>query len=192
MENKSGMKLYDHTEAQCILGNQISDGIKLKGRFDVTCYRDGKLIWTDRTHNIVTTEGYNRALDVMFHATTQITVWYSGLVETNTTPAITMTYATPVFTESTAYDEATRPEWIEGAASAGSMTNAAAMVFTISSTKTMYGAALFGGGSAASTKGNTLGAGALYCFALFSAGRAVVDNDIINVTYTLTAADDAV
>lgn len=166
-------------------------GIQLRGKFIAECYRKGKLIWREETRNIVTTEGLNRILDVMFHATTQTPTWYCGLVESNTTPTAAMNYDVPVFTESTAYDEATRPAYVEAAASGGSMTNSASpAVFTISATKTMYGAALF----SIDTKGDhTPGANnVLYCYALFASSRSVVDNDTINLTYTITSADDGV
>jgi len=161
------------------------------GKFIAECYRNGKLIWVDETRNIVTTEGLNRILDVMFHATTQTTTWYCGLVETDTTATAAMTYDVPVFTESTAYDEATRPAYVEAAASNGSMTNSAnKAVFTISGTKTMYGAALF----SINTKGDhTQGANnVLYCYAKFGASRPVFDNDVVNLIYTVTSADDGV
>ena len=187
----------------------ITGGMKIKGELLTECYRwhdeDGnrfrdnkgrferRLMWADKTHNIVTTQGLNRILDVMFAATTQITTWYCTLVETNTTPAAAMTYATPTYTESTAYTETTRPAYVEAAASAGSMTNSAnKAVFTINATKTMYGASLVGGGTAPTTKGDAAGGGALYCYALFSASRAVVADDVINLTYTVTSADDGV
>ena len=166
-------------------------GLKLGGVWIREIYRDRKLLWRDETHNIVTNEGLNRILDVMFHATTQTTTWYCGLVETDTDPAAAMTYDVPVFTESTSYDEATRPAYVEGASSSGSMTNSGnKAVFTISATKTMYGAALF----STDTKGDhTQGANnVLYCYAKFGTSRAVIDNDVVNLTYTVTSADDGV
>lgn len=189
----------------------LKDGVKLRGLFEFEYWRlrdplTGKrfrdeggrflprrLVWTEKTHNIITNEELNHILNVEFHATTPITTWYMILVETDTTPAAGMTYATPVFTESTAYDEATRPEYVEAAASGQSITNSAnKAVFTINATKTMYGGAIVGGGSAASTKGNTAGGGTLACYAKFGTSRPVVDDDIINGTYTLSNADDGV
>ncbi|MET0039890.1 MAG: hypothetical protein ABW041_07090 [Dehalococcoides mccartyi] len=167
----------------------IKDVCKVSGKFITECYRKGKLIWREESRNIVTTEGRNRLLDVMFHGTTQISTWYCGLVETDTTPDAGMTYDVPTFTESTAYDEAARPAFVEAASSSGSVTNSAnKAVFTISGTKTMYGAALF----SISTKGDhTAGAdNVLYCYSKFTSGRSVVDDDVINLTYTVTAADD--
>jgi hypothetical protein len=148
-------------------------------------------VWEDQAHNLVTNEGLNKLLDVMLHGATQITPWYCVISETNTTPAAGMTYASPSFTETTAYDEATRPEYNEAAASSQSITNLANKAqFTVNATKTLYGAGLVGGGSAPSTKGNTAGGGALLCYALFASSRSVADDDIVNLTYTISAADD--
>ncbi len=164
---------------------------KLGGVFELECYRDGKLLWTEKAPNIITNEGLNRILDVLLHGTTQTATWYCGLVESDTTADAGMTYDVPTFTESTSYDEAARPAYVEAAASSQSTTNSASKaVFTISATKTMYGAFL----TSVSTKGDHA-AGAdnvLLCYAKFSSSRAVVDNDVINLTYTISAADDGV
>lgn len=155
--------------------------------------RDMKLIGRSFCRNLVTDEGLNGDLDIMFHASTQITTWYCVISETNTTPAAAMTYAVPSFTEWQAYDEATRPEYVEAAASGKSITNSAnKAVFTANATKTLYGAGLVGGGSAATTKANTAGGGKLFNFGLFTASQPVVDDNVVNLTITLTAADDGV
>src|SRR3989304_863724 len=139
----------------------LKSGVKLRGEFVFECRdKNGHLKWVERIHNIITNEELNHILNVEFHAATPITTWYMILVETDTTPAAGMTYATPVFTESQAYDETTRPEYVEAAASGLSITNSAhKAVFTINATKTMYGGALVGGGAAASPKGHTAGRG---------------------------------
>ena len=165
-------------------------GVKLGGKFITECYdSQGNLKWVDMTHNIITTEGLNRILNVMFAGTTQIATWYAGLVETNTTATATMNYDVPIFTESISYDEATRPAYVEVPSTAGSLTNAASKAtFTINNTKTMYGAALF----SATTKGSH-DAGAnnvLFSYAVFATSRAVVAADVINLTYVVSAADD--
>ena len=152
--------------------------------------RDGKVIdtWTER--NVCTDEGLNALLDIMFHAATQITTWYVLIFETDTTPDADTTYAVPVWTECTAYDEATREEYVEAAAAAKSMTNTASKAsFTINDTKTIYGAALVGGGADADTKGDAAGGGCCYCASQFSASKAVIATDVLNVTITLSAAD---
>lgn len=182
---------------------------KIGGRFDLECYRwhepgdktkrfrnakgqfEKRLIWEEHVHNIWTTEGINRMLNVFFAGTTQTAAWYVGLVETDTAPAAAMNYDVPVFTESTSYDGATRPAYTEAASTAGSTTNSANKAsFTISATKTMYGAALF----SINTKGDHVAQAdsVLPCYAKFTASRAVVDDDVVNATYTATLADDAV
>jgi len=181
---------------------------KFRGVFNVECWRwhdehgnrfrdargrfERRLMWTEEVHNIVTNEGLDHILNVVLHGATQITTWYCTLVESDTAPAAGMTYATPVYTESTAYDEATRPEYEEAAASSQSITNSAnKATFTISDTKTMYGASLVGGGTDPTVKGNTAGGGTLLCYAKFASSRSVVDDDVLNLTYTISAADDA-
>ncbi len=167
-------------------------GIKLGGRFDVTCYRDGTLIWEEHPHNIVTTEGQNFILNACFKKAdvTVPTTWFVGLFNTNTTPAITHTYDVPVFTESTAYDNIAVRATYTVVITGTSCTNSASPAsFTMSGTETIYGAALF----SINTRGDhtaSPGVNILYCDALFSAGRAIVDNDVINVTYTATTVDD--
>jgi len=144
----------------------------------------------DLSGNICTDEGLNALLDIMFHAATQITTWYVAIFESNTSPAAGTTYATPVYTESIAYDEATRPAFVEAAASSKSLTNSASKAeFTINATKTIYGGALVGGGTGASTKADTAGGGTLYCASQFGSSKSVVDDDIIKVTITINAAD---
>jgi hypothetical protein len=158
-------------------------------------WRGGKLLYQDQhfVHNICTAEGLNKLLDVMFHAAAQITTWYLAPFETDTTPADGTTYAVPVFTECTAYDESTRQEFVETAAASKSLNNTSNLaVFTMNATKTLYGAMLVGGGSAAATKGDTAGGGTLYAAAKFSTSKDVEDNDIFNIECILTAADDGV
>jgi hypothetical protein len=169
----------------------MKNGAKIGGIFHVECYRDGKLLWEEEAHNLVTDEGLDAILDIMLHGYTQITTWYCILFENDFTPDGDETYASPGYTESTAYDEATRPEYEEAAASSQSTTNSAnKATFTISDTKTIYGAGIVGGGSAATTKGDSAGGGTLLCCARFASSRSVLDDDVINLTYTISAADD--
>jgi hypothetical protein len=189
MKVKAGFS--DKAVAQLLASPGLRSNLKIGGRFQVECYRKGKLVWKEDVHNIWTDEGLNRILDVFFHGTTQTATWYCGLVETDTAPAAGMTYDVPVFTESTSYDEGTRPAYVEAAASGKSTTNSASKaVFTISATKTMYGAALF----SIDTKGDHAASAnnVLACYAKFSAGRSVLDDDVVNLTYTVTSADDGV
>ena len=168
--------------------------LRFQGKFIVTCHdKDGNFKWREETRNLVTNEGLDAALDIMFHADTQITTWYLLLFNTNTTILATHTYAVPGFTESTAYDEAVRQAYVEAAASGQSMTNSANKgVFTMNGTETIYGAALVGGGSAPTTKDDQAGGGFLWCAAQFASSKNVDSGDTLEVTYTLTSADDGV
>jgi len=110
-----------------------------------------------------------------------------ALFEDDHTPASGDTYAIPGYTESTAYDEGTREEYVEAASSSQSVTNSASKAeFTMNATKTIYGAALVDN----SVKGNTDGGATLLCAGKFSSSRSVVDDDVLKVTYTVSAADD--
>ena len=167
--------------------------LALKGVFTWEVHREGKLLYSDTFQNSFTNEGLNHILNTVIAGSAAVATWYCVLSETNTAASTALTYAVPSFTETTAYDEALRPAYQEAPASAQSITNAGTVaVFTISATKTMYGAGLVGGGTAGSTKANTAGGGYLLCYSLAGTSRAVVDNDVINLTYVVSAADDGV
>ena len=156
-------------------------------------FQNGKayrLLWEGKQHNVWTAEGLNDLLDVYLCDGTQIANWYVLTFESDTTPADGTTYAVPVFTECTAIDEATRPAYT-GVLGSKVVTNTASKaVFTYSAGKTIYGAALVGGGSSASTKGDVAGGGVMPVAGRFASSRAVVDDDVINLSYTVSAADD--
>jgi hypothetical protein len=164
-----------------------SEQFLVRSIWDWEHYREGKLLDEWRETNICTDEGLNSLLNIMFHAATQITTWYIAIFESDTTPVAGTTYATPVFTECTAYAEATREEYVEAAASSKSMTNSASKAeFTMNASKTVYGAALVSD----NTKGDTVAANAvMYCASKFSVSKAVENLDILKVSVTLTSSD---
>lgn len=152
-------------------------------------YRRGRLHLVDHGHNVTTTQMLNHIANVVFHGTTPITTWYVGLFGSNTTPTADCTYAVPVFTEFTAYDEATRPVFTEGAASGGVLSNVANPArFTFNSDTTVYGGMLVGGGSAPSTKGNTAGGGILACAKKYDITWQVDATDYMDVVVEFTFA----
>jgi len=158
--------------------------------WEIEHYRKGKLIDKWAQKNVITTEGLNHMLNVTFDGATAIATWYMGLFEDDYTPLITDTYATPGFTESAAYDEATRPAFVEAAATAKIITNSASKAtFTISGTKTIYGAFLCGGGTSGNTKEDTEGGGTLFASSKFATAKDVVDDDILMVVCSITLAD---
>jgi len=168
----------------------MTEKLKIKSIWDWEQYRDGELIDAWQETNLVVNEGLNNLLDVYLSSGTQITTWYAGIFDDNHTPASNNTYATPGFSESTAYDEAVRPTWQEAGPSAKSITNSANKAsFTMSTTTTIYGGFLVGGGTAATTKGNTAGNGTLLCSSKFSSSKTADNDDVLKVTITITSAD---
>ena len=157
------------------------------GKFSTAIRRDGEIVTPWQVdHNLVVEEGRNSLLSVMFNGGTQLTTWYVGIFEGNYTPVDGDTAANIAAnaTESTAYDEANRIEWVEAAPSGSSITNTASKAtFTMNATKTIYGAFLV----SSNTKGGT--SGTLFAASRFSASRSVVDDDELLLTYTLSAAD---
>ena len=157
------------------------------GMFEIKIkHANGDVEPVEIADNIVVNEGLNHILDVVLHAATQITTWYVGIFEGNYTPVSTDvgTNIATNSTESTAYTEGTRQEYVEAAPSSQSITNSASpATFSINATKTIYGAFLISN----STKGGATGT--LLAAARFATSRAVVSSDQILVTYTITAAD---
>jgi hypothetical protein len=158
--------------------------VQVGGFFTIEHVRQGEVIdkWED--HNLVVNEGLDYLLDVAFHGASQVTTWYIGLFEGNYTPVNTLTAATvaAAATESTAYDETTRQEYVESASSGQQTTNSASKAaFTINATKSIYGAFL----ASASAKGATTGK--LLSASRFSAAKAVVAADQLLLTYTFAA-----
>lgn len=174
----------------------MKDGIKLGGRFIIEVYNNKeemKLISRSECHNIVTDEGCDFALDQIGAGAAQVAAVYCLVYEDDEDPAAGDTYAIPGFTECTAYDEATRPEYVPAAASGKSMSNTAnKAVFTMNDTKTLYGAALVGAGTDPNTKGDTAGGGSMLCGGGFTTEQPVISGNVVNLTYTLSSADDGV
>jgi hypothetical protein len=161
--------------------NKVSIG----GVFHGQIRRNGVIIdeWEDS--NLVTNEGLDHALNVIFNGATQVATWYCGVFEGNYTPVAGVTAATitSAATECTAYDESTRVAFTEATSSAQSTTNSASRAtFTFNATKTIYGAFLI----SASAKSATTGT--LFSAARFGTSKAVEDNDELLLTYTINAS----
>lgn len=177
--------------------NGLYERALIKSVWDVEHYRRGVLIDRTRDENTVTAQGINQLIRTMFTGGTQIILanWYVLIFKTDTTPADGTTYATPVFTEETEYDNANRPAWqgvAGGSKSATNSANKATFVFNSTSDgNTMYGGALVGGsGGDTDTKGDAADAtGRMYSAAKFSSSKLVEDDDTLKVTITLTGAD---
>lgn len=184
-------KFGDKAEASVETARGIAQKLWLGSLWTTECYdKNGNLKWVEKDRpNVVTDEGINFMLDVMFHGATQEATWYVSLFESDSTPLVGWTYdlyADSLVTECTAYDEAARVAFNEAAASGKSITNSAnKATFTMSATKDVYGAALV----SLNTKSDHTAGDYLFCASRFSSARSVVDDDVLRVTVTITGAD---
>ena len=189
MKNIAGMSAK--IDADIIRSAQLFEKLKIFSIWEWEHYRAGKLIdqWVDG--NLMVDEGITYYLGSAFSAVTPIVLWYIALFEDDHSPAAGNTYAVPGFTETTAYDEATRPQWQEAGVAAKVLTNSANKAsFTFNATKSIYGGALVGGGSTPTTKDDQAGGGTLICVSQFTSGsKAVVSTDVLKVTVSITGSD---
>jgi len=128
--------------------------------------------------NIVTLQGKNSINNVYFYDSLSVAYWYIVPFSSDTTCEDTMTYAVPVFTEYTTYDEASRPQWVPSVSADEEISNETTpAIITISTggEETLYGCALLGGSITAATKANTNASGAImYSASQFTGGSLEV------------------
>lgn len=168
--------------------NTDNQKMKVAGYFNYEHVRNGKVIDTWQEPNLVVDECLNYTLDAAFSGGTPITTWYIGLYKNNYTPIasnVASTFAgAGVANEANAeYDESVRQTWTEAGVSSKTISNTASpATFTFNTSVTIYGAFLISN----NTKGGTTGT--LAAASKFASSRAMIDNDVLNVTYTLTAS----
>jgi hypothetical protein len=139
---------------------------------------NGNIKWQDSGNNLIV----NTGLDFLLENDLVASSLYIGLTDATPTIAAADTMASHSgWAEVTAYDEAARPAWGQGAASGGVTTNSSAATFTASGTTNVGGGFL----SNNATKGGT--AGTLFSVKAASEGnRSLVDDDTLDVTISLT------
>lgn len=159
--------------------------VKLGGVYQLECRGpDGQIKWRDHIDNLVTNEGLQHILDVVFSASANSGTWYCGLADNSPTPAAADTLAS--HTGWTEFDEYTgnRQEWVE-VRSSQSMTNSASKAsFPITGAGGGVGGA-FLCDAASGTTGTLMSAGALS-----GGNRTVASGDTVDLTYTFSADDD--
>ena len=140
----------------------------------------GNVKWSDEGENLIVNTGLDYLLENDIIASTL----YIGLTDALPTVAAGDTMASHAgWTEVTAYDEAARQAWGQGAASGGVTTNATAATFTASGTTTVGGGFL----TTVATKGGTTGT--LFSVKAATEGnRALVAADTLDVTISLTVS----
>jgi hypothetical protein len=160
---------------------------KVGGVFRFEHIRDGKVIDSWDTSNIVVNQGLNYILDAALSNGVIIPTWYIGLFKNNYTPIATDVKAT--FTGSgvaneatTEYSETIRPTWVDAGAASQSISNSASpAVFTFASAVTIYGALM----TSTNTKGDT--AGTLLAAAKFTTSKVMAIADQLNISYIISA-----
>lgn len=161
--------------------------LKFAGIFTIECFekKGGKLLWKKTAKNGTTNVGLNYALDIIFGAEAKPS-WYVGLIRDDNYTGLAAgdTMASHGgWEEADEYSETERQEISFAAASGQAISSSSRCYFSINATETMKGVFLVNN----STKGGSTGT--LFCTALFTGGdEAVVDGNVIKVTYTLTAA----
>jgi hypothetical protein len=155
---------------------------------NMEAFKKGILKDSWQCENLVTKEGKDALNDIMFGGSApQITDWFLLLFSSDTTPADTMTYAVPVFTETILYNESTRPAFVCGASADQSITNLSSRaVFTMNDTVTIYGCGMVGGGTDAEVKGNVAGGGTLYCASKFAVAKPVIATNVLYIGMTIS------
>ena len=159
--------------------------IRLKGVYHVRCVRpDGSIRWEETAQNIITNVGLNALLDNGLNSTEAGTT-YLGLKNAGSVAAGDTMSSHAGWTENQNYDEATRVDWTNGSASSQAVTNASTADFSINAdSQTIAG--IFS--TTVSTKGGTTGT--LISAVDFASSKAADDGDTLQVTYTISAADD--
>lgn len=169
-------------DAGLVTNGADSHSLKLTQYYQVWCYdKEGNFKWYDEFKNLVPTAGLNKYLDATLKTGLASPAWYVFLV---TGPGSGTTYAAGDimsshigWTENVTYSESTRPAWVPGTISGGSVDNSASKAqFSINDTATIAGAGLTSANDKSGITGTLLGAGD------FTGGdRSVVSGDTINV-----------
>jgi len=186
--------LRDNPAVRYAVKHLSESGLQFHGNVFTDHYRGGKLLSHDNQgSNTFTTEGMARLLNIMFGDVSKAAsaIWYVGIFKNNVTPALGDTAAAKLGAAGTYgecqdadYDDplTDKPSYVIASTSTASCTNAAAAAsFTMAGSITVYGAFL------STEKAKTATTGYLMCAKKFGTARAVIDNDVLAVTYVITA-----
>ena len=182
----------DQVASTVTLGSQSVDKAVATGVYKIQCHdAQGNLKWEAKSTNLVVNVGLQDMNAKYFTGSAYTAAWYIGLygAGASNTPAAGDTMSSHAgWTENTGYSNATRPVCTFATpttANPSVATNSASPAsFNINATSTVGGAFL--------VSNNTVGGttGTLFSAADFGApgDRAVVNSDILTVTYTLSLA----
>lgn len=181
-----------------IEGVKAKGGIQQAGLLDHYYHfecrdKDGNLKWVDGFWNAITDEGLNDILSKYYKGSAYTAAHYVGLIDNTPTPTLANGDTAAQITadgsgtndwaELSEYDESARQTITWGSVAAQSVDNTGSKaVFTISATKTIYGAFVATVSTKDGATGVLLGHGAL------STPRSLADDDTLTITVTATMA----
>lgn len=157
---------------------------KIGGIFEVVCKGpDGEIKWRETAENIIPDAGLDHILNVVFNGATQVSPWYVLLKNAGAVAAADTLASHASWTENSNYT-GNRPEYVEAASSGQSITNSASKAsFAIdTNSQTIAGAGICSVATGTS--------GTLVAVADFSSSKSADNGDTLEVTYTISAADD--
>lgn len=187
--------IRDSAETRYAAKYFLDANLEFHGNVLTDHYRNGALLaHDDQGSNTFTTEGMAALLNIMFGNVAKVAtpIFYVGIFKNNVTPALGDTAAVKLGVAGT-YGECqdadyttpvtNKPSYVIASTATAVATNAAAAAaFTMSASITVYGAFL------STSPAKTATTGYLMCGKKFGTARAVIDNDILSVTYVITAS----
>ena len=191
---KELLNFRDNADLRYAVKHLRESNLNFHGHVFTDHFRDGRLIHTcDQGGNTFTTEGMAYLLNIIFGTTSKTgsAIFYVGIFKNNVTPAVGDTAAAKLGAagaygecQDADYDSPAtdKPSYTIATTSTATCTNAASPAsFTIAGSITVYGAFL------STSKAKTATDGYLMCAKKFSASRAVIDDEVLSVTYVITA-----
>lgn len=160
-------------------------GQVIGGRFLGKIIRAGRVIDEFECKNIVVNQGLNYLLGAALGAQSVVTAWYIGLFSNNYTILASDTAANIAASagEVTQYAAGVRQNWSSAPPASQAISNSATQAsYTFNATLTVYGAFLISSSAINGTSGT------LFSGAQFGSPKSVVNSDILQLTYTFTAA----
>lgn len=203
----SRFQIRDAARCQLIRPRNLMDLINPRGVFSFEHIRDGKIIQTGSSPNVVTVEGKDYMLDLLFQtiSTASYSVWWMGLIDaiTDWTAVTEDDIYDDLNTAAIGWDEfqdyttdpasstTKRGIWDVGEAAAKQVTSDTQTQFDITGGGTIKGAFICGGavGEADLKNNHVVGSpkNILFCASELSGGDVVVNNsDTFKMTYTVT------
>ncbi len=168
-------------------------GLQMHGHVLTDHFRNGLLLaHNDQGSNTFTTEGMAYLLNVIFGTTSKvgIPIFYVGIFKNNVTPAVGDTAAAKLGAagsygecQDADYDSpiTNKPGYTIASTATASCTNtASAASFTVNASITVYGAFL------STSMAKTATDGYLMAAKKFGTARAVIDADVLAVTYVIS------